>query len=79
MEQESDLSPDSDDINDEIEDSQAASSKDTGSIRASKDSKKHYKTDEKQGKQQQTGLFSGGMSKVPDMEGGGLDDDIFEE
>ena len=70
------MSPDSDDIQDE---SYASSSKEPDSIRTSKDSKKHYKTDEKQGKHKEMGLFSEVKSKVPIMEGGGIDDDLFNE
>ena len=74
------MSPDSDDIQDDIEESYASSSKASPeSIVTSKDSKKHYKTDEKQGKPMEIGLFAGGISKVPEMEGGGIDDDLFNE
>ena len=73
------MSPDSDDIQDEIEESYASSSKEPDSIRTSKDSKKHYKTDEKQGKPKEMGMFSEVKSKVPIMEGGGIDDDLFNE
>lgn len=41
--------------------------------------KKHYKTDEKQSKPTEIGMFSKDLGKMPDMEGGGVDDDIFEE